>query len=195
MRVSSRLLLTICGSVVLFTSLIYVSDFQPSALLCSDGRCGESSRLSRQGAEKDLNLWADKEELKNKLDELQTVMDRGMTHKSATQDLNQYFDKLDSQTRQQRKDALRQAQNEGLDDTTTLSEHSNSHSYVTKLSSSNHREGNMDIKNAQHRHQLKIANSTKQGSSSSKLTSSAALADLDAYFDSLPISRKHDEVS
>jgi hypothetical protein len=44
-------------------------------LLCSDGRCGQSSKLSREGAKRDLDLWADKEELKNKLDELQTVMD------------------------------------------------------------------------------------------------------------------------
>lgn len=197
MVVSSKLLLSVCVCSIILASLVMYKYNKPITLLCSDGRCGESSRLSRRGAERDLNLWADKEELKNKLDELQTVMDRGMTHKSATQDLNQYFEQLDSQTRQQRQNALKQAQSEGLVDYSALSAHDKSQAFASKLASS---AGNVVDNNHARSHlqsvhpRLKTPGAIDHGMSSSKLSSSAALADLNSYFDSLPVSRKHDEV-
>jgi hypothetical protein len=84
-------------------------------LLCSDGRCGEGSKLTRQNAVKDLDKWADKAELKDRLDELQTVMERGMTHKSAAKQLDKYFDRLDRTVQQQKLHALKQARGEGMD--------------------------------------------------------------------------------
>lgn len=89
-------------------------------LLCSDGRCGEGSKLSMQGAVKDLDKWADKSELKDRLDELQTTMERGMSHKVEVSQLNSYFAGLDRQVKQQRLHALRQERKEGMHTSMTL---------------------------------------------------------------------------
>jgi hypothetical protein len=204
------------GFVFLVGIVINSSSLGPYSLLCSDGRCGQSSKLSREGAERDLDLWADKEELKNKLDELQTVMDRGMTHKSASQQLNQYFDQLDHEAQQQRRHAEAQAQAEGLTDlkdqspTSTLrqkpkssitevSTHSSEQSEnkgSSKLSASLSSLSNIVKSVAQPPKSEEIAHShaSKLRTSTSKLSAAAALADLDAYFDSLPTSRKAGKV-
>jgi len=83
-------------------------------LLCSDGRCGFGSRLTRQGAVKDLDKWADKAELKDRLDELQTTMERGMSHKAEVSQLNSYFNRLEGVVRQQHAHAMRQERREGV---------------------------------------------------------------------------------
>ena len=106
----------LCAGVLLIGFALSPVHQSTNVLLCSDGRCGQSSKLSREGAERDLDLWSDKEELKNKLDELQTVMDRGMTHKAASQQLNQYFNQLDHEANNQERAALQQAREDSLAD-------------------------------------------------------------------------------
>jgi len=86
-------------------------------LLCSDGRCGFGSKLTRQGAVKDLDKWADKAELKDRLDELQTTMERGMSHKAEVSQLNSYFNRLEGVVHRERAHALRQERREGMSPT------------------------------------------------------------------------------
>jgi hypothetical protein len=215
-------------------------------LLCSDGRCGEGSKLTRQNAVKDLDKWADKAELKDRLDELQTVMERGMTHKSAAKQLDQYFDSLDQQVHSQKMHALRQAQSEGLD-MPVLSTHKHK---ATSLHASQMDESSDDSSEeqaqtddnteaaateshdehdrtksaatvahdehkAEHartraavnkkddssssadelnkyfdRQAAKIEEENKKQLHSSKLTAAQAEADLDKYFDSIPVDTK-----
>ena len=185
----------------------------PDMLLCSDGRCGQSSKLSQQDAQRDLDMWADKEELKNRLDELQTVMDRGMTHKSASQSLNQYFDKLDHQVQDQKRAAMRQKRSEGL--LTTLSSASVHHAETVPSSTDIKRvspsdstkpagqpasKGDYDATrdlNAyfdQQERSIRAENLHQQEATATKLSAAAAAADLNAYFDSLPTGSRESKV-
>jgi hypothetical protein len=177
--------LGVCILVLLHSYVVERGIQGHSELLCSDGRCGQSSKLSREGADRDLDLWADKEELKNKLDELQTVMDRGMTHKSAAQQLNQYFNQLDQKASDQRKQALRQAKDEGLPDNS-----------ISVLSSRFHQRPVILKDNSSPSH-VSVDRKSKaklHTGDTSKLSASAAVADLNAYFDSLPTSRRASKV-
>ena len=180
---------------VAFTMVLFLghrfgsADQGPNTLLCSDGRCGQSSKMSRDSAARDLNLWADKEELKNKLDELQTVMDRGMTHKAAAQQLNQYFNQLDHEADKQRRQALQQALTEGLVDQQALTE-------GPRVVSNGLRPRTEGLKTSPitHLHINKISGSVAKQHETSKLSAAAAVADLNSYFDSLPTSKKSSKV-
>jgi hypothetical protein len=190
----------LCAGLLFIGLVLSPAHQSPNVLLCSDGRCGQSSKLSREGAERDLNLWADKEELKNKLDELQTVMDRGMTHKAASQQLNQYFNQLDHEARAQERAALGRARVDSLADAT---EHSLSTTEATKSSVSIQKTtqgkglaaaDGFNQKSAANSEMTKSQSKRMAAASRSKLTAAAAVADLNSYFDSLPTSRRASKV-
>lgn len=175
-------------------------------LLCSDGRCGEGSKLSMKGAVKDLEKWSDKAELKDRLDELQTTMERGMSHKAEVNQLNQYFNGLDMQVKKQRMHALRQEQSEGQSTAATLASakhstpqlahmhrgrHSVRHSKATSgddSSNSGSEESNADGEGGD------VKDSAEGGADENEvskyqgpdaMSAREAQADLNSYFDSL----------
>ena len=192
------LLTGVCVVRILYNRNVIREMQDHTELLCSDGRCGQSSKLSKENADRDLDLWADKEELKSKLDELQTVMDRGMTHTAASQQLNQYFNSLDEEARMQKEQALKQAEEERLPgySSMVLSTRKSQKSIKLTQNAQPLYDDKRSVK--KHNSQPKLRQSGFDGKPEmgkiSKLSAAAAVADLNAYFDSLPTSKRASKV-
>jgi hypothetical protein len=185
----------LCAGVLLIGLVLSPAHLSPNVLLCSDGRCGQSSKLSREGAERDLDLWADKEELKSKLDELQTVMDRGMTHKAASQQLNQYFNQLDREAHDQDREASGTARVASLAASQTENTSPSSDEMTDSLSNRRMiQKGQIASHGLNQKTAPAAFDGSKEMDGTSKLTAAAAVADLNSYFDSLPTSRRASKV-